>query len=285
MNHGVAVDARSNRGRASIHAMNRTGGQGAVALVAESRDAGHIQQARVLRAVRRMATDAAFSLDRGVFEDKRSAYIGVALGADGVHVGSGLQVRGQGGAVRIVAVVALDQAFFHLVMERHGELGLDFCVALEAKCRLRRLEQGILLAAVDVVTSEAADIALCMRATLEVGVFALVAAKAPLIDFLGRCIGRVEDLRFVSATIDVGLARTVASLAVHAGRPMLRSHPCVRIACEALGHFIVAGGADFPTYVVSRRGSLRLCGAGLGFRCRRSEGSGAHYAGAQHQHQ
>jgi hypothetical protein len=70
-------------------------------------------------------------------------------------------------------------------VEGHGELGLDLCVALEAESRLRRLEQGILLAAVDVVTSEATDIAFRMRAALKVRVFALVTAKALLIDFFG----------------------------------------------------------------------------------------------------
>jgi len=165
--------------------MNRTGRQGAVALVAEGGDAGHIQQSRVLRAVRRVATDAAFSLDRSVFEDERSADICVALGADGIHIGGGLQIRGQCCAVWVVTIAALNQAFLHLVVEGHGELGLDLCVALEAESRLRRLEQGILLAAVDVVTSEATDIAFRMRAALKVRVFALVTAKALLIDFFG----------------------------------------------------------------------------------------------------
>jgi hypothetical protein len=37
--------------------------------------------------------------------------------------------------VRIVAIRALDQALFHLVMEGHGKLRLDVCVALETKSR------------------------------------------------------------------------------------------------------------------------------------------------------
>ena len=47
------------------------------------------------------------------------------------------------GPVHIVAVAALHQAFIHLVVERHVELRLDVVMALEAKLRLRRLQQRV----------------------------------------------------------------------------------------------------------------------------------------------
>jgi hypothetical protein len=59
----------------------------------------------------------------------------------------------------------------------------------------------------------------------------------------------------------------------------------MRIACEPLGHLIMAGGTDFSSYIVPRRCNLGLSSRGLGFRGRRSQRSGAHYAGAQDQHQ
>ena len=45
------------------------------------------QQPWILRAVRRMASDATLGPDRSVLEGEWPAHIGVALGADGVLVG------------------------------------------------------------------------------------------------------------------------------------------------------------------------------------------------------
>ena len=80
-------------------------------------------------------------LDRDVFIDERPARLGVALGADRVLVGRGLHVVGQEGAVHVVAIAARDQAFVHLVVERHVERRLSVGVALEAERRLRSLQQ------------------------------------------------------------------------------------------------------------------------------------------------
>ncbi len=54
----------------------------------------------ILRAVRRVAADAAFRLHRSVLEDERPARLGVALGADRVLIGGGLQVVAIERAVR-----------------------------------------------------------------------------------------------------------------------------------------------------------------------------------------
>jgi hypothetical protein len=149
-----------------------------VALVAQRVDVRHIQQPRVLRTVRSVATQASFRLDRGVLEDERPARLGVALGADRILIGRRLQVVVPEGAVNVVAVAALDQAFVHLVVERHIERRLHVGVALEAKRGLRSLQQRLFLAAVDAVAAGAADAGLGMRRTIEVGMRSRVAAQA-----------------------------------------------------------------------------------------------------------
>jgi len=52
-----------------------------------------------------------------------TARLRVALGADRILIGGRLHVVRVEGAVRVVAVAALDQAFVHPVMERHGKRG------------------------------------------------------------------------------------------------------------------------------------------------------------------
>ena len=110
-----------------------------MALVAELIDVGHVQQARVLRSVRRMASHTSFCPDSSVFVDKRTAGLGMALGADGILVCS-LDVVVSECAVRVMAIAAFDDALVHLVVEGHVERGLDFGVATEAEVRLRRFQ-------------------------------------------------------------------------------------------------------------------------------------------------
>ncbi len=105
----------------------------AVALAAKHIDRRHVQQPRILRAMRRMAGEATLALHRGMFVDKWSALFRVALGADGVLVSGGAQIAVAETAVHIVAVVAIHCAFIHLVVEGHGELRLHVVVALEAE--------------------------------------------------------------------------------------------------------------------------------------------------------
>jgi len=82
-------------------------------------------------------------------------------------------------------------------------------------------------------------------------------------------LGRIEYLGFVSAAFDVGFPRTMAALAVDACRPVLRGHPRMWIAGEALGDVLVAGGANFSTYVISGRAGLCLIGGRFVFCPRR----------------
>src|ERR1022692_246176 len=93
------------------------------------------------------------------------------------------------------------QALFHLVMERHVELGLDVVVALEAQGRLSNFEQLLfILACMNAVTADATHIGLGVSGAVKVGVLSRVATQTTGIHFLRRSLGRIEYLGDVSAT-------------------------------------------------------------------------------------
>lgn len=81
-----------------------------------------------------------------MFEHKRAAGLGVALGADHVLIGGRPELSVIEGAMRIVAVSALHQTFIHLVMEGLAEGRLNVGVTAEAQLRLRRPEKVRILA-------------------------------------------------------------------------------------------------------------------------------------------
>src|ERR1019366_10826639 len=108
------------------------------------------------------------------------------------------------GAVDVVAVGALDQAFVHLVMYRHAELRLLISVALVAERWLRRLEQLFFLTAVDIVAADATHVGLAMRRAVEVWVRSRVAALALRVQIFSRSLGGVEDLDDVGSIIGPG---------------------------------------------------------------------------------
>ena len=107
-------------------------GRRRVALQAQSVHICSIEQARIWTSVRTVAGCATFSLDHVVFIHKRAGRFGVALGAHSILLRAGLEALLAERSVRIVAVRAFYESFFHLVMERHVELRLGVGVALEA---------------------------------------------------------------------------------------------------------------------------------------------------------
>ena len=108
-----------------------------MALIAQGGNRRHVQQPRVLRAVRCMAGRATLGPDRSVLERERPAHIRVAFCADRILVGRVSEIDQIESAVRVVAIGALDQAFIHPVVERHVELGLLVSMAAKAKSGLR----------------------------------------------------------------------------------------------------------------------------------------------------
>ena len=200
--------------RPRAHAVNRVVRYAAVALVAERVDGRHVQQAGVLGTVRRVASHTALGLDRDVFIDERPARLGVALGADRVLVGRGLQVVGLEGAVHVVAITARDQPFLHFVVERHIERWLSVGVALEAERRLRNLQQTFFfLALMNAVAANTADLRLGVGRAVKVWVRIRVTGQAHAINLFDRVLRGIEYLANVAAPFHVGGAGTVAAFA------------------------------------------------------------------------
>lgn len=265
--------------------MHGAGGNLAVALIAQRVDGRHVQQTRVLRAMGGVAGDAAFGLDRGVLENKGTTLLHVALGADGILIGSGLDIVLPEGAVRIVAVAAGNQAFFNLVVEGHGELRLDFGVALEAELGLRSLEEMILvLALVNAMAAYAADIGLGVRRAGKVRMRAGMAAEAFCIDILGGSLGGIEDLGLVAAAVHVLFARAMAVFAGHADAIVHGRGFIVLVAGKALGDFFVTSGASLAADKIARRSFFGWCILWLVLGSRSSPGGRCEHDTAQQQH-
>src|SRR5581483_2633477 len=114
-------------------------------LQAELIDLANLQQSRIRRAMRKMATAATFGFYGQMLEDKRPLFLAVALVADLVLLGAGAQLSGAGSAVRVMAIVAFDKPLIHTVAERAIELGASFGVALITELRLLCYQQRLFL--------------------------------------------------------------------------------------------------------------------------------------------
>lgn len=164
--------------------------------------------------------------------------------------------------MRIMAIDALYEAFVHTMVEGASELLLDLEMAGEAELRLSFLQKELrFLGVVWVVAIGAADIILQVRRAAEIGVFStvLVAAQAARADVLGGRVLESEDLRFVATTLNVFLARPVASLATvpFGTAPRIKSGSKMRRRFELLEktlrrHVLMAGLASFLADVKRR---------------------------------
>jgi hypothetical protein len=123
-----------------------------------------------------MAEGTALSLDRRVLVNEWSERIDVALCANGVLGSAYLSELRLEGAVRVVAVGALEQPFVDPMMEWLRKSRLDVCMALIAERGLLGLEHFSLgFKLVHAVTVRTTDQSLAVSGTLEVGMFADVA--------------------------------------------------------------------------------------------------------------
>jgi len=96
-----------HRSSRRYRARESRGIRGRVALQAEHVYVAHVQQARIGRAVRRVAGRAALSLHNWVLIDKGASRLGMALGADCILIGGALQILFLESSVRIVAIAAI----------------------------------------------------------------------------------------------------------------------------------------------------------------------------------
>ncbi len=116
--------------------------------------------------------------------------------------------------MHVVAIAARDQAFVHLVVKRHIERRLSVGVALEAKRRLRILQQlFFFLALVNAVATGTADVRLGVGRAVEVRVRSRVTGQALGVNFFGRVLRGIEYLARVAAAGHVLRSGTMAALA------------------------------------------------------------------------
>ena len=166
--------------------------------------------------------------------------------------------------MRIVAIAAAHQPFVHLVMKRLGEVRLDVGMASIAERRLRGLEKVcFFLEGVNAVAIHAAHIGFAVRRAREVGVIALMAGQAFLVDLIGAGLGETEDLGGSPPPSTCALPGTVAAFAGGCVSAMHVGDPGVRIAVEALRDLGVTGFANFRPDKV---GGIRGCFVGCGCR-------------------
>ena len=142
--------------------------------------------------------------------------IGVALGADRKLSRGRAYLTTRSRPVRIVAIAALDQSHVHAMTIRPGKLSLLGRVASETKLGLRLHQHEVNVGGfMRAVTSGAAD---AVGQVLGLGEILCLQAGLMALSADGRCLGRAQcleanDLGDVATAIDVGLRRTMATLA------------------------------------------------------------------------
>lgn len=89
-----------------------------MALQAERIYIGHVQQAVIWGAMRRVADRTAFGFDRRMLVNKWAHFFHMALRANDVLISRRPKLFGLECAVRVMTVTAVQQPLIHLVMER-----------------------------------------------------------------------------------------------------------------------------------------------------------------------
>lgn len=228
-----------------------------------------LQQARIGGSVGLMAGGAAFGLDRQVFKGEGASFVGMATETNLVLRCRRPQLLGQEPTVLVVAVGASNQALFHAMPEGAVEVLFDVGMAAVTQFRLLIDQQELLLLGVmGRVAGGAAYVIGIVLGTVEVGVFLSIfmAAQATLADVFRGFAGEDEDLTFVSAALDVFLARAVTSFATLPLRTLLAE--CrfpVRGGLEAFVNFFVAGLAGLGANVQRGIGGPDILGRGMHF--------------------
>src|SRR6185437_8034827 len=219
MDLGMAAQARLELGRLVMEvgdAGRSAEAGGGVALQAKDIHVGDFQQVGAGGAMRVVASHAAIHLDGLVLEDEGAAFVHVAGVADGIGGGGGAELVRDGGAVGVMAVAALDQAFVHLVVGGHLELGSAGHVAGVAEGRLGQLKQRrYRLGMVDRMATGATGTVADMHGAGEVLLFVAGAVATEALSIDGRRLGgaEIKNGGRVGWILGVFLARPVAALA------------------------------------------------------------------------
>ena len=168
-----------------------------VALQAEQVDIADFQHVGVRPAMHLVARAAPVDLHSGMLVDERPLLLGVALKADGVLRGGSAHLLRTRGAVDVVAIAALNQAFIYAVVERHREFRFLREVAAVAEFGLRLGEKELLRFGVMWrVARDAAHAVLRVDRVQRIHVLraADVASEAAICNFLRRGLLEEEQL-------------------------------------------------------------------------------------------
>ena len=95
-----------------------------------------LEHLRIRRAVRCVASRAAFNFERRVFKDKRTLFIRVAFNAAGICAERQFGLFLLKAAVRIMTIAAFHRSFQYFVVKRLGKLRLRFGVTAYAELLL-----------------------------------------------------------------------------------------------------------------------------------------------------
>jgi hypothetical protein len=207
---GGLVMERGRAWRCSIHIRR-------MAAKAKKVDVVDLQQPRIGRTVWHMTLQAAFvSLHRGMFEDERPHGVSVAFGANLELTGGSSHLVTGLGAVRIVTVAALDKSDIDAVAIGPGKFGLLRGVASVAQLCLRFHQQEVdVLGSVRTVAAGATD---PIRQVFGLGEILRFRGRLVALRTDRCCLRRIQllkanDLGGIAAAVNMGLRRTVTSLA------------------------------------------------------------------------
>ena len=179
MNLPVAHGAGLIFGRLVVHRAAWVDARIGVALQAEHVYQADFEQARVGGTVGRVATAAAIGFYRNMLVDIRALLFGVALEANGVAAGEGLQLAHGSGAVRVMAITALDETLLDAVVIRLGKIRLLRRMAAVTEVRLALHEKVLFLGRVmGGVAIKAANFAAGVSRFRKMGLLVAVAMAA-----------------------------------------------------------------------------------------------------------
>jgi hypothetical protein len=204
--------------------------------------------------MRDMTGVAALSLYGKVLKHERPLLFPVALVTNLVLLGAGAQLPGQRPAMRVVAVVALNQPLLNTVPVRASEFSSYLSVAAIAQERLLFDEQRPLrLGFVRRMATGAAHIVGQMGGPQKIGMLIVegMAGQASFRGLFGREILEIDNLGDIAAALDVRFARTVTSLTALMLRRcfLVKGSREMSGVLEVLGQILVAGLAGIFAYV------------------------------------
>lgn len=253
----------------------RAGRRSAVTLQAQQVDLGYAQEARIGRAVRRVATHAPFGLYRHVLVDERALLLGVALVADGIASGSGPHLAQGRGAMHAVTITAGDEPLVYAMVIGTGKLGAGRGMASVTKFGLGLDQQlALLLGVMRTVAIETTDVVAGMSGRAKVLLLAglAVALETPPARFGTRQVCETDDFAFVATACHMLGARAVAGFTAVA---ILLERLKMRRAFELLFvDALVTSQANVGTGILRRISRLAVFASfvgGHGGRCEKGD--------------